>query len=174
MWVGSRFAASIPTGTEAAQERLEFVEIAMGWHGSFNPDELSCPQLLVIDEVGYLSYSNRYADLMFELISRRYQNKSTLITTNRPFAKWREVFPNAACVVSLVDRLVHNAEIVAIDGKSYRLKEAHDRTEKRARRRRGPKSSASRQTRRCPRIYTRSTLAFPALGPPKRRLSCSS
>jgi DNA replication protein DnaC len=80
------------------------------------------PQLLVIDEVGYLSYSNRHADLMFELISRRYQNKSTLVTTNRPFAEWREVFPNAACVVSLIDRLVHNAEIVAIEGESYRLK----------------------------------------------------
>src|SRR5215467_3067924 len=77
------------------------------------------PQLLVIDEVGYLSYSNRHADLMFELISRRYQNKSTLVTTNRPFAEWREVFPNAACVVSLVDRLVRNAEILAIDGESY-------------------------------------------------------
>ena len=48
---------------------------------------------------------------MFELISRRYQNKSTLVTTNRPFAEWREVFPNAACVVSLVDRLLHNAEM---------------------------------------------------------------
>ena len=51
------------------------------------------PQLLVIDEVGYLSYSNRHADLMFELVSRRYQTKSTLVTTNRPFAEWREVFP---------------------------------------------------------------------------------
>lgn len=98
------------------------------------------PQLLVIDEVGYLSYSNRHADLMFELISRRYQNKSTMVTTNRPFAEWREVFPNAACVVSLVDRLVHNAEIVSIDGESYRLKEARDRTEQRARQRRGAKS----------------------------------
>ena len=90
------------------------------------------PQLLVIDEVGYLSYSNRYADLMFELISRRYQNKSTLVTTNRPFAEWREVFPNAACVVSLIDRLVHNAEIVAIEAQIYRLKEAHDRTGQRS------------------------------------------
>jgi len=53
------------------------------------------PHLLVIDEVGYLSYSNRHADLMFELISRRYQNRSTLVTTNRNFAEWREVFPNA-------------------------------------------------------------------------------
>ena len=98
------------------------------------------PQLLVIDEVGYLSYSNRHADLMFELISRRYQNKSTLVTTNRPFAEWREVFPNAACVVSLVDRLVHNAEIIAIEGESYRLKEAQERADQRARQRRKAKS----------------------------------
>src|SRR3954471_24846270 len=98
------------------------------------------PHLLVIDEVGYLSYSNRHADLMFELISRRYQNRSTLVTTNRNFAEWREVFPNAACVVSLVDRLLHHAEIVSIEGDSYRLKEARERTEQRARQRRGGKS----------------------------------
>jgi DNA replication protein DnaC len=77
---------------------------------------------------------------MFELVSRRYQTRSTLITTNRPFAEWREVFPNAACVVSLIDRLVHNAEIIAIEGESYRLKEARERTEQRARLRRGSKS----------------------------------
>lgn len=91
------------------------------------------PDLLVIDEVGYLSYSNRHADLLFELVSRRYEQKSTMVTTNRPFAEWREVFPNAACVVSLVDRLVHKAEIIAIDGESYRLKEARERSEQRAR-----------------------------------------
>jgi len=97
------------------------------------------PQLLAIDEVGYLSYSNRHADLMFELVSRRYQKTSTLVTTNRPFAEWGEVFPNAACVVSLVDRLVHNAEIIAIEGESYRLKEARERSEQRARQRHGGK-----------------------------------
>jgi DNA replication protein DnaC len=97
------------------------------------------PQLLVIDEVGYLSYANRHADLMFELISRRYQSKSTLVTTNRTFSEWREVFPNAACVVSLIDRLVHNSEVVTIEGESYRLKEAQDRAERRARKRRGAK-----------------------------------
>ena len=101
------------------------------------------PQLLIIDEVGYLSYSNRHADLMFELVSRRYQSRSTMITTNRPFAEWREVFPNAACVVSLIDRLIHNAEIVAIDGESYRLKEARERNEQRSRQRRGAKTGAS-------------------------------
>ncbi|WP_216644559.1 ATP-binding protein [Candidatus Thiodictyon syntrophicum] len=89
------------------------------------------PRLLVIDEVGYLSYSNRHADLLFEIVSRRYEAKSTLITTNRPFAEWGEVFPNAACVVSLVDRLVHHAEIITIQGESYRLKEAKERAEQR-------------------------------------------
>jgi DNA replication protein DnaC len=98
------------------------------------------PHLLVIDEVGYLAYSNRHADLMFELVSRRYEQRSTVVTTNRAFGEWHEVFPNAACVVSLVDRLVHNAEIVAIDGKSYRLKEAQERAEQRAAKRRRTKS----------------------------------
>ena len=72
-------------------------------------------------------YSNRHADLLFELISRRYQNKSTVVTTNRAFAEWGEVFPNAACVVSLIDRLMHRAEVVRIEGKSYRQKEAEER-----------------------------------------------
>jgi DNA replication protein DnaC len=93
-----------------------------------------------VKRIPYLSYSNRHADMLFQLVSRRYQTKSTLITTNRPFAEWNEVFPNAACVVSLVDRLMHNAEIVAIEGESYRLKEARDRAEQRASQRRRAKS----------------------------------
>ena len=94
------------------------------------------PRLLVIDEVGYLSYSNRHADLLFELVSRRYEQSSTLITTNRPFAEWHKVFPNAACVVSLVDRLIHHAEIHRLDGESYRHKEAQERAAARAAKRR--------------------------------------
>jgi DNA replication protein DnaC len=70
----------------------------------------SSPQVLVIDEVGYLSYGNRHADLLFEVISRRYGQKSTLVSTNKPFAQWNEVFPNAACVVTLVDRLIHHSD----------------------------------------------------------------
>ena len=92
----------------------------------------AAPDLLLIDEVGYLSYSNRHADLLFELISRRYEQKSTVVTTNRAFQEWKEVFPNAACVVSLIDRLVHRCEIVAIQGESYRLKEAKARSELKA------------------------------------------
>ena len=111
-------------------------------------------QLLVIDEVGYLSYSNRHADLLFNIVSSRSQRHSTIITTNRPFAEWGEAFPNTACLVALVDRLVHNAEIVAIDGDSCRRKEAEERqkersAERRRRRRRSrarPSSRASAQT----------------------------
>lgn len=92
----------------------------------------SAPDLLLVDEVGYLSCSNRHADLLFELISRRYEHKSTVITTNRSFKAWHEVFPNAACEVSLIDRLVHRCEIVAIEGESYRLKEAKARAGQKA------------------------------------------
>jgi len=89
------------------------------------------PTLLVIDEVGYLSYSNRHADLLFEIINRRYEKNSTIVTTNRPFSEWNEVFPNAACVVSLIDRLVHHSEVLAIEGDSYRMKEAKEQANKR-------------------------------------------
>ncbi len=95
----------------------------------------SAPDLLVIDEVGYLSYGNRHADLLFEIINRRYENKSTIITTNRSFSEWGEVFPGAACVVSLIDRLVHHAEIVNLEADSYRLKEAKERAEQRSKKR---------------------------------------
>lgn len=89
----------------------------------------AAPELLCVDEVGYLSYSNRHADLLFEIINRRYECKSTLITTNRPFSEWGEVFPGAACVVSLIDRLIHHAEIISLDADSYRLKEAREQSE---------------------------------------------
>ncbi len=89
------------------------------------------PKLLIIDEVGYLSYSNRHADLLFEIINRRYEKNATIVTTNRPFSEWNQVFPNAACVVSLIDRLVHHSEVIAIEGDSYRMKEAQEQANKR-------------------------------------------
>jgi DNA replication protein DnaC len=89
--------------------------------------------VLCIDEVGYLSYDARYADLLFEVITRRYQlNRPVILTTNKPFGEWNEVFPNAACVVALVDRLVHRSEILTLAGNSYRLKEAQERSAQRA------------------------------------------
>ena len=94
------------------------------------------PGVLVVDELGYLSYDTRHADLLFEVVSRRYEQKSIVVTTNKPFAEWSEVFPNATCVVTLVDRLVHRCEIVAVEGSSYRLKESKEQASKRSARRR--------------------------------------
>jgi DNA replication protein DnaC len=102
------------------------------------------PSLLVIDEIGYLSYANRHADLLFEIINRRYESKPTIVTTNRPFTEWNEVFPNAACVVSIVDRLIHHSEIIVLEGESYRIKEAKERASKK--KRSSPKSKRSAQT----------------------------
>ena len=90
------------------------------------------PGILAIDEVGYLSYDSRYADLFFEVITRRYQRNPVIITTNKPFSEWTKVFPNAACVVTLVDRLMHKAELLKLEGKSYRFKEAEERTARNA------------------------------------------
>jgi DNA replication protein DnaC len=89
------------------------------------------PQLLIIDELGYLSYSNRHADLLFEIISRRYEEKSTIVTTNKAFNEWGEIFPNASCVASLIDRLVHNSEIINIEADSFRVKESKERNAQR-------------------------------------------
>lgn len=90
------------------------------------------PSVLVVDELGYLSYDTRHADLLFEVVSRRYEQKSIVVTTNKPFGEWSEVFPNATCVVTLVDRLVHRCEIVSIEGSSYRLKESKEQASKRS------------------------------------------
>ena len=101
------------------------------------------PQLLAVDEFGYLAYDTRYADLLFEVVTRRYQKRSIVLTTNKIFGEWNDVFPNAACVVALIDRLVHKAEIASIQGQSYRLKEAKERAARKAKtrtRRRGRKS----------------------------------
>ena len=87
------------------------------------------PRVLIVDEVGYLSYGTRHADLLFEVVSRRYTvNTPLIIPTNKPFAEWGEVFPNATCVVTLVDRLVHRSEIVSVAGKSFRLKESKEQS----------------------------------------------
>jgi len=86
------------------------------------------PAVLIVDELGYVAYGNRHADVLFEVVNRRYEaGRPVIVTTNRAFTDWGSLFPNATCVVPLVDRLVHHCEIVHIDGDSYRLKEAEER-----------------------------------------------
>lgn len=90
------------------------------------------PALLVVDELGYVAYGNRHADVLFEVVNRRHElGRSVIVTTNRSFQEWGDLFPNATCVVPLVDRLVQKADIFEIDADSYRLKEARERAQRR-------------------------------------------
>jgi len=89
--------------------------------------------LLCIDEVGYLSFDDKAADLLYEVINRRYERKSVMVTTNRPFKEWNEVFPNATCIVTLLDRLLHHADVTVIEGSSYRVRESEMETAARRR-----------------------------------------
>jgi DNA replication protein DnaC len=82
------------------------------------------PRLLCIDELAYLSYDSNAADLIFEIVNRRYEHGSILITSNRAFRDWNVVFPNATCIATLLDRLTHHADITLIEGKSYRVRES--------------------------------------------------
>ena len=80
--------------------------------------------LLCVDEVGYLSFDDKAADLLYEVINRRYERKPLILTTNRPFKEWNEVFPNATCIVTLLDRLLHHADVTVVEGNSYRVRDS--------------------------------------------------
>jgi DNA replication protein DnaC len=80
--------------------------------------------LLCVDEVGYLSFDDKAADLLYEVINRRYERKPVILTTNRSFKEWNEVFPNATCIVTMLDRLLHHADVTVIEGESYRVRES--------------------------------------------------
>ena len=81
-------------------------------------------RLLCIDEVGYLSYDSGAADLLYEVVNRRYERASIVITTNRAFKDWDSVFPNAACIATLLDRLTHHCDVTLIEGQSFRVRES--------------------------------------------------
>ena len=82
------------------------------------------PALVILDELGYLPIDKNGADLLFQIISQRYEQGSLVITTNRVFKEWPEIFNNDSTLTSaLLDRLLHHTEAVVIEGKSYRMKE---------------------------------------------------
>jgi DNA replication protein DnaC len=80
-------------------------------------------QLLVVDEVGYLPLERQAANLLFALVSRRYERGSIIITSNRGFEQWGEILGDAMVAAALIDRLVHHATMITLKGKSYRLRE---------------------------------------------------
>src|SRR6202034_2968629 len=79
--------------------------------------------LLVCDEVGYTPSAPQAANLMFMLVSRRYERASLIVTSNKPFGAWGEIFGDEITAAAMVDRLVHHAEILSLKGDSYRLKD---------------------------------------------------
>ena len=82
------------------------------------------PHILIIDELGYLPVDKNGADLLFQVMSQRYEKAPIILTTNRPFKKWAEIFNNDATITSAVlDRLLHHANVITIEGKSFRMKD---------------------------------------------------
>jgi DNA replication protein DnaC len=79
--------------------------------------------LLIIDEVGYIPFEADAANLFFQLVSSRYERASLIITSNKPFGRWGEVFGDAVVAAAMIDRLVHHAEVISLKGDSYRLKD---------------------------------------------------
>ena len=82
------------------------------------------PDLLILDELGYLPLDKNGADLLFQVISHRYERGSIIITANRSFKQWPEIFNNDSTLTSaILDRVLHHANTVRIEGKSYRMKD---------------------------------------------------
>jgi DNA replication protein DnaC len=79
--------------------------------------------LLVVDEVGYIPFEAEAANLFFQLVSSRYERASLIVTSNKQFGRWGEVFGDDVVAAAMIDRLVHHAEVVALKGDSYRLKD---------------------------------------------------
>jgi DNA replication protein DnaC len=79
--------------------------------------------LLVVDEVGYIPFEAEAANLFFQLVSARYERASLIVTSNKPFGRWGEVFGDDVVAAAMIDRLVHHAEVIALKGDSYRLKD---------------------------------------------------
>jgi len=79
--------------------------------------------LLIVDEVGYIPFEAEAANLFFQLVSSRYERASVIVTSNKPFGRWGEVFGDPVVAAAMIDRLVHHAEVVSLKGDSYRLKD---------------------------------------------------
>jgi DNA replication protein DnaC len=86
-------------------------------------DRLRRIPLLIVDEVGYIPFDPQAGNLMFMLVSRCYERASLVVTSNKPFSAWGEIFGDDVTAAAMIDRLVHHAEILALKGDSYRLKD---------------------------------------------------
>lgn len=115
-----RFALAVDLVNDlvAAQARNTLVRRLTTW---------SAYDLLLVDELGYLSFDARGADLLYQVFNKRYQRRSTIVTTNLPFKEWGTLFHNAAAASAIAERLVHRGLLIKIDGRSHRLPESSDK-----------------------------------------------
>ena len=100
--------------------------LAEAHHAGRLQNELRCLgryPLLVVDEVGYVPFEPEAANLLFQLVSSRYERASLIVTSNKPFGRWGEVFGDEVVAAAMIDRLVHHAEVISLKGDSYRLKD---------------------------------------------------
>jgi DNA replication protein DnaC len=104
-WVARLGEAKRSGGLEAELRRLSFIT------------------LIVVDEVGYIPFDPEAANLMFSLVSARYERASMIVTSNKPFSAWGEIFGDEVTATAMIDRLVHHAEILSLKGDSYRLRD---------------------------------------------------
>lgn len=107
-------AADLVNDLVAAQARNTLHRRLLAW---------SAPELLLVDELGYLSFDARGADLLYQVFNRRYQRASTIVTTNLAFKEWGKLFHNSAAASAIADRLVHKGLLIRIAGKSRRSDE---------------------------------------------------
>lgn len=111
-------AVDIVNGLSAAEKAGRFVQ---------ELKKYTCPDLLVMDELGYLPIDKHGADLLFQIISQRYERGSIVLTTNKVFKQWPTIFNNDSTLTSaILDRLLHHAETVVIEGRSHRMKDRID------------------------------------------------
>src|SRR5437870_2627387 len=104
-WVARLSEAKRQGNLEAELRRLSFIPV------------------IVVDEVGYIPFDPEAANLMFSLVSARYERASLIVTSNKPFSAWGEIFGDEVTAVAMIDRLVHHAEILSLKGDSYRLRD---------------------------------------------------
>jgi DNA replication protein DnaC len=104
-WVARLAEAKLKNALDAELKRLSFIP------------------LIVVDEIGYIPFDPEAANLMFSLISARYERASLIVTSNKPFSAWGEIFGDETTAVAMIDRLVHHAEILSLKGDSYRLRD---------------------------------------------------
>ena len=115
--------AGVGTLFTTAMDMINHLAAAEADHSLLKKLQLfHAPEVLVIDEVGYLPLGNQGSNLFFQVISARHEKKSTVITTNLPFTDWGKIFDSTTVATAIADRLVNNSEVIIFEGPSYRTR----------------------------------------------------